>query len=160
MIRNLATRALLHGTRILETTSASSAATRAVFASNKKSVATVAAAASNVYVKSFTNSPSKRQFSSSNKNINVVGPIMTADGLKNLGIVKWFDYKKGFGFIIPNDGSGDLFVHFSDLHCESFRSLRDGEEVEFIVTENEKGQRCAKDVTGPNGSYCVGSLKK
>lgn len=152
MIRNLATRALLHGARTLATTSTSSAATRAVFASNK-SVATVAA------VKSFTNSPSKRQFSTSNNNINVAGPIMTADGLKNLGIVKWFDYKKGFGFIIPNDGSSDLFVHFSDLHCESFRSVRDGEEVEFIVSENEKGQRCAKDVTGPNGSYCVGSLK-
>jgi CspA family cold shock protein len=55
-----------------------------------------------------------------------------------LGMVKWFDAKKGFGFIINPDGK-DVFVHFSSIQGEGFRSLRDGEKVEFEQINGGKG---------------------
>lgn len=48
-----------------------------------------------------------------------------------VGTVKWFDEKKGFGFIIPEDGGSDLFVHHSNIVTEGFRTLKDGQKVEF-----------------------------
>ena len=53
------------------------------------------------------------------------------------GKVKWFDPNKGFGFIKPDEGSEDLFVHHSEV--EDHRDLRDGQEVEFDVQEGQKG---------------------
>lgn len=57
------------------------------------------------------------------------------------GTVKWFNETKGFGFITPSDGSSDVFVHYSDIQGESFRTLQDGVRVEFDVTEGRKGPK-------------------
>ncbi len=55
------------------------------------------------------------------------------------GIVKWFNDAKGFGFISPDDGSEDLFAHFSAIQSGGFRSLPEGGKVEFEVTRGQKG---------------------
>lgn len=55
------------------------------------------------------------------------------------GTVKWFNDAKGFGFITPEDGSKDCFVHHSAIQQEGFRSLVEGERVEFDRVEGEKG---------------------
>ena len=54
------------------------------------------------------------------------------------GTVKWFDSKKGFGFILNSEGK-DVFVHFSSIEGDGFRSLKDGEKVEFEQTTGDKG---------------------
>jgi CspA family cold shock protein len=61
------------------------------------------------------------------------------------GTVKWFDGKKGFGFIVPDDGGNELFVHHSDIEMEGFKDLNDGQAVEFEVGQGEKGP-CAQAV--------------
>ena len=55
------------------------------------------------------------------------------------GTVKWFSDSKGFGFITPEDGSADCFVHFSAIQGAGFRSLSEGQSVEFEVVQGEKG---------------------
>ena len=57
------------------------------------------------------------------------------------GTVKWFDGKKGFGFIIPDDGGKELFVHHTDIQGEGFNDLNEGQAVEYEVGEGEKGPR-------------------
>ena len=77
---------------------------------------------------------------------------------KQSGTCKWFNSQKGFGFITPSDGSEDLFVHQTSLHCRGFRSMADGAQVEFNVeTDPSSGKKKAVDVTGPGGDYCVES---
>ena len=61
------------------------------------------------------------------------------------GKVKWFDAKKGFGFITPDDGGEDLFVHFSNIESDGFKSLLEGQEVEYTVGQGKKGPQ-ATDV--------------
>ncbi len=58
---------------------------------------------------------------------------------KSKGTVKWFNESKGFGFITPTDGSKDLFVHFSAIQGDSFKTLTEGQTVEFTVENGPKG---------------------
>ena len=64
----------------------------------------------------------------------------------NRGTVKWFNSIKGFGFITPDDGGDDLFVHHSEIRMEGYASLDEGQAVEFVVGEGKKGP-CATNVT-------------
>jgi CspA family cold shock protein len=73
---------------------------------------------------------------------------------KSIGSVKWFNVEKGFGFIAPQSGGEDLFVHQSAIHSQGFRSLMEGEEVEFNMIE-EGGKYKAIDVTGPAGDFVL-----
>lgn len=61
------------------------------------------------------------------------------------GIVKWFNASKGFGFINPDDGSEDLFVHHSEIKTDGYASLDEGQKVEFEVGQGKKGP-CATNV--------------
>ncbi len=61
------------------------------------------------------------------------------------GIVKWFNADKGYGFITPDDGSKDLFVHHSEIQVSGYKSLDEGQKVEFVVGQGQKGP-CATQV--------------
>jgi cold shock protein len=61
------------------------------------------------------------------------------------GKVKWFNADKGFGFITPDDGGADLFVHHSEIRTEGYASLDEGQKVEFTVGQGKKGP-CATGV--------------
>ena len=62
---------------------------------------------------------------------------------REVGTVKWFDEKKGYGFISRQTG-GDVFVHYSDISGEGFRTLKEGDNVEFSIKQNRKGQAAAE----------------
>ncbi|PSS29511.1 Glycine-rich protein [Actinidia chinensis var. chinensis] len=81
------------------------------------------------------------------------------NGSRMKGVVKWFNEQKGFGFITPDDGGEDLFVHQSSIQSEGFRSLGDGESVEFVIDSDDSGRTKAVDVTGPNGALVQGSSR-
>jgi CspA family cold shock protein len=59
------------------------------------------------------------------------------------GTVKWFNGEKGFGFITPDDGTSDVFVHFSAIQADGYRSLEESQRVEFEVTSSPKGPQAA-----------------
>lgn len=62
------------------------------------------------------------------------------------GTVKWFSSDKGYGFITPDDGSADLFVHHSEVKTTGYASLNDGQKVNFETGQGKKGP-CANNVT-------------
>jgi CspA family cold shock protein len=59
------------------------------------------------------------------------------------GTVKWFNDSKGFGFITPDDGSKDVFAHFSAISADGFRSLAEGQQVTYDVEDGPKGPQAA-----------------
>nr|XP_040044778.1 protein lin-28 homolog A-like isoform X2 [Gasterosteus aculeatus aculeatus] len=82
------------------------------------------------------------------------------------GVCKWFNLRMGFGFLSMSSRDGapledplDVFVHQSKLHMEGFRSLREGEAVEFTFKRSSKGLESLR-VTGPNGAPCLGSERR
>ena len=60
------------------------------------------------------------------------------------GTVKWFNEEKGYGFITPDDGGNDLFVHHSNIEMKGFRRLQDGQRVEFEAAQGKKGPEATK----------------
>ena len=76
------------------------------------------------------------------------------------GTVKWFNAVKGFGFITRDDNGEDVFGHHSAIQSEGFRSLGDGEAVEFEVVTGNKGMAESANVTGPGGAAVVGSRRR
>jgi CspA family cold shock protein len=73
-------------------------------------------------------------------------PISAKGAQVSTGKVKWFNSKKGFGFIVPDDGGEDLFVHHSEIKSEGYADLQEGQAVEFQVGQGKKGP-CAVSVT-------------
>lgn len=57
------------------------------------------------------------------------------------GKVKWFNSQKGYGFIVPDNGSKDLFVHSSSIKSDGYKSLREEQKVEFEIEQDEKGEK-------------------
>jgi len=66
--------------------------------------------------------------------------------MRTTGTVKWFDESKGFGFITPSEGEKDCFVHYSAIQGDGFKTLTQGEAVEFEVVQGSKGP-AAENVT-------------
>ncbi|XP_077577821.1 protein lin-28 homolog A [Stigmatopora nigra] len=89
-----------------------------------------------------------------------------SQSLQGLGSCKWFNVRMGFGFLAMTSRDGvlldepvDVFVHQSKLHMEGFRSLKEGEAVEFTFKKSSKGLESQR-VTGPGGIHCVGSERR
>ena len=59
------------------------------------------------------------------------------------GTVKWFNDSKGYGFITPDDGGEDLFVHFSTILVDGYKTLKEGQKVSFEVTQGPKGKQAS-----------------
>lgn len=60
-----------------------------------------------------------------------------------VGTVKWFNNEKGFGFITPDDGGADVFVHYRSIEGSGYRSLQENQRVEFEITQGEKGPQAS-----------------
>ena len=60
------------------------------------------------------------------------------------GTVKWFSNQKGYGFITPDDGGEDLFVHYTNVEMEGFRNLQEGQTVEYEAAQGKKGPEATK----------------
>ncbi len=74
------------------------------------------------------------------------------------GTVKWFSDQKGYGFITPDDGSKDVFVHYSAIQGDGFKSLKEGQVVEFEITQGPKGPQ-ASNVNTAAGSEGTAGLQ-
>ncbi|KAG5630140.1 hypothetical protein H5410_001857 [Solanum commersonii] len=75
------------------------------------------------------------------------------------GTMKWFSDQKGFSFFTPDDGGDELFVYQSSIRSKDFRSLTDGELVEFNVESGNNGHTKAINVVGPDGAYVKGGSR-
>jgi len=87
--------------------------------------------------------------------------VAVTNGEAKKGICKWFDTTKGYGFIAVDGEDIDIFVHQSDIYADGFRSLSEGEELEFIVNTDPKTNKLkATEVTGPDGAYVQGAPRQ
>merc|ERR1712066_184894 len=87
--------------------------------------------------------------------------VAFSDGDQKTGTCKWFNVEKGYGFIEVDDADSDIFVHQSDIYAPGFRSLAEGEQLEFRVeTDTKTGKLKAVEVTGPDGAYVQGAPKQ
>jgi len=68
------------------------------------------------------------------------------------GIVKWFSNAKGYGFISPDEGGDDIFAHFSSIEMEGYKSLKEGQQVEFDVSDGPKGLQASKIMLAASAS--------
>ncbi len=59
--------------------------------------------------------------------------------MPSTGVVKWFNNAKGYGFVTPDQGENDVFVHFSSITMEGYKTLKEGQKVQFEMTEGPKG---------------------
>jgi len=64
------------------------------------------------------------------------------------GTVKWFNEEKGFGFITPDNGGSDVFVHFRAIQGDGFKTLQEGQQVSFEIEQGQKGPQAANVVVG------------
>eukprot|EP00962_Isochrysis_galbana_P010852 scaffold3025_cov132-Isochrysis_galbana.AAC.9 len=87
--------------------------------------------------------------------------VAVTNGELKKGVCKWFDTTKGYGFIAIDGEDVDIFVHQTDIYAEGFRSLAEGESVEFIVNTDPKTNKLkATEVTGPEGAYVQGAARE
>lgn len=78
-----------------------------------------------------------------NPNLRGASPTTYVGSFMAEGTVKWFNDAKGFGFITPDDGSEDLFAHFSSITGDGYKSLKEGQRVTFEVTDGPKGKQAS-----------------
>ncbi|MGS2722176.1 cold shock domain-containing protein CspD [Porticoccus sp. GXU_MW_L64] len=69
-----------------------------------------------------------------------------------VGTVKWFNNAKGYGFILPEEGEGDIFAHYSAIEMDGYKTLKAGQRVSFDVTEGSKGLHAANIRSADDGS--------
>eukprot|EP00019_Armaparvus_languidus_P002455 CAMPEP_0168590102 /NCGR_PEP_ID=MMETSP0420-20121227/6377_1 /TAXON_ID=498008 /ORGANISM="Pessonella sp." /LENGTH=124 /DNA_ID=CAMNT_0008625715 /DNA_START=27 /DNA_END=401 /DNA_ORIENTATION=+ len=92
--------------------------------------------------------------------MRTTNPMVMSQAFATSGKVKMWDRVKGFGFIVPDDGSSDVFVHQSVIKAEGFRSLAVDEPVEFEVETDNLGRSRASKVTGPDGADVQGAPRE
>lgn len=69
---------------------------------------------------------------------------MSGESDRKTGTVKWFNDEKGFGFITPEGGGEDLFVHFKAIQGDGFKSLKEGQRVSYVAEKGQKGMQAAQ----------------
>jgi CspA family cold shock protein len=84
----------------------------------------------------------------SNSSAGVFPVFLKGSNYMATGTVKWFNDAKGFGFVTPDDGSEDLFAHFSAINMNGFKTLTEGQKVTFDVTQGPKGKQ-ASNIQAP-----------